>query len=480
MTSVSRAFGISAPPLRLAITLLSSGWRDLDELVRTTAAPRRSVEDLLAALGGDLERDGAAMRLRENAVGRYRALAAPPAQPGEAVAARLATLVADVPAALPALDHVQATTETLLRRANWLAEQYDLGSAKLLFLGDHDLTSLAVRAVAPSADLTVVDVDDRVLEYIDRHSDRAVRTVHADLRFGLPLAVAGSADVVFSDPPYTQEGMGLFASRGIECLAEPQQGRLVLAYGYSVRHPALGHQVQRALSALGLTFEAIIPHFNRYAGAQAIGSAADLYVCQPTARSRKQGKGAKQRRGQQRAGIYTHGPQSVEARETPAVLREALLGHASETGLPVEERGIDWTTPSPVPEHTAVAIDLTADPGPWLLRVLLGVNATRLALLLPNAHPDLGNAKAQAALTRLVAGKYRLSLRRSTPDNKHAIVLADALPADDEKPAEHAVFSRAHGRLGNLWPQAPADIAELRLVDLPRHRIAEVAASLRP
>ncbi|ASR39670.1 putative methyltransferase [Prauserella marina] len=475
---MSQAFGISAPPLRLAITLLSSGWRDLDELVSATAAPRRSVEDLLTALDGDLEKDGAAMRLREDAVDRYRELATPPADPGEEVAAKLAALVEDVPAALPALDHVQATPDTALRRASWLAEQYDLRSARLLFLGDHDLTSLAVRAVAPSAHLTVVDVDDRVLEYIDRHGDRSIRTVHADLRFGLPLAVAGSSDVVFSDPPYTREGMGLFASRGIECLAEPQQGRLVLAYGYSVRHPALGHQVQLALTALGLTFEAIIPNFNRYTGAQAIGSAADLYVCQPTARSGKQGKVAKQRKGQ-RPGIYTHGPQSVEARETPAALREALLGRASETGLPVEERGIDWTTPSPVPEGTAVAIDLSADPGPWLLRVLLGFNATRLALLLPNAHPDLGNAKAQAALTELVAGKYRLTLRRSTPDNKHAIVVADAIPAGDEKPAVHTVFSRAHGRLGNLWQQAPSDIAGLRLVDLPRHRIAEVQAALR-
>ncbi|MEU6642175.1 bis-aminopropyl spermidine synthase family protein [Saccharomonospora sp. NPDC046836] len=467
---ISHASGVQARPLQHAIALLSAGWQEFDDLVRTTTAPRRDIEELLTALGADIEHAGTTVRLRPESTQRYRELAGGPAEPASDLLATMTKYVREVPPPLPALDHVQATPQTVVDRARWLDEQYDLRTARLTFVGDHDLTSLAVRRLRPEAQLTVVDVDDRILEYLDRLSGRTIHTVHADLRFGLPLAVAGNADVVFSDPPYTADGMGLFAARGIECLADPPNGRLLLAYGYSPRHPALGHQVQRALLGLGLTFEAILPGFHRYAGAQAIGSAADLYVCQPTARARKG------RKGKEKQTIYTHGPQSVEARETPTALREALVAIAAEGGRTVEVQGPDWTRPRTAPADTAVALDLSADPGPWLVRVLLAVNAERVALLVPNSHPDLGNAAAQQALHGLLGEKYRLRLLRSTPDNKHAVVVADAVPAGNA--AVHAVWTRAHGRIGNLVPDAPGDIADLRLIDLPRHRIAEIRKQL--
>ncbi|WP_199432439.1 bis-aminopropyl spermidine synthase family protein [Qaidamihabitans albus] len=474
--TVLAGHGAHVRPLRHALALLAEGWQEFDALVRETAAPRRSVEELLAALGDDLERGGTAVRIRPAAAGRY----APPRVTGDLppshpdLLAELSRHIDEVPPPLPALDHVQATPETVLRRARWLDEQYDLRTARLVFVGDHDLTSLAVRALRPEAELTVLDVDDRVLEYLDRLSGRTIRTVYADLRFGLPLAVAGSADVVFSDPPYTPEGMALFAGHGVDCLADPPRGRLVLAYGYSSRHPSLGQQVQRELLALGLTFEAILPDFHRYRGAQAIGSAADLYVCQPTPRNRKKG------RGKPRPAIYSHGPRSVESGQTPARLLDALTAHAAEGGRTVDLRGPDWTKPITPAEGTAVAMDLTGDPGPWLPRALLAVNAERVALLVPNAHPDLGNARAQAALTELVGDKYRLRLLRSTPDDHHAVVVADAVPAHEVPPAVHAVWSRAHGRLGNTVRAAGGggsethDIADHRLVDLPRHRLVEL------
>ncbi|WP_026453312.1 bis-aminopropyl spermidine synthase family protein [Saccharomonospora iraqiensis] len=466
-----------AREVRAAVTALGRGWLSFDELVRTSTLPRRTVEELLDDLGDDVERDGGLLRLRPDTVTAHHERVGTAAAVPPGLREEIGGHLDAVPPPLPALDHVQATPDTVLHRARWLDEQYDLRHARLLFLGDHDLTSLAVHALRGEADVTVVDVDDRVLEHIDTRSGGAVRTVHADLRYGLPLAVTGTADVVFSDPPYTPEGMTLFASRAIECLAD-RAGRVVLAYGYSHRHPTLGHQVQRALSGLGLTFEAILPGFHRYAGAQAIGSAADLYVCQPTARARKKKRGAGQ-------AIYTHGPRSVEATRTPEQVRAGLLSIAGEDGSPVEERGPDWTAPASVPEGTAVAVDLSGDPGPWLVRVLLAVNAGRVALLVPNAHPDLADAAGQRALTELLAPKYRLRLLRSTPDNTHAVVLAEAPDAADTSTADtgdadtgtrtvREVWTRAHGRLGNLLPHAPADIADLRLVDVPRHKIVRL------
>ncbi|MFE3176754.1 bis-aminopropyl spermidine synthase family protein [Amycolatopsis sp. NPDC059090] len=468
LDDVLAAHGAAVRPLYEVLGLLRSGSYELPDLVRLTAAPRRSVEDLLAALEPDLERSPAGVRIAPDSRPSYAAYSLPPLpDPLDAAVAdqpalltMLAERIAAVPPPLAALDHVQATPETVLRRALWLNSRYDLRRSKVLFLGDHDLTSLAVRAVCPDAELSVVDLDERVLSYLDTTGERTIFTAHADLRVGLPPALTGKADLVFSDPPYTPEGMGLFAARAVQALKEPTEGRILLAYGYSPRHPALGAQVQRSLATLGLTFEAILPDFNRYTGAQAIGSAADLYVCQPTAKAKK----SFARKGS--SAIYTHGPQSVESAATKPGLLAAAREIASEGGLALETRPVGWATSGP--EGDAVAMDLSADPGPWLLRTLLGTNARRLALLVPNNHPDLADAAAQAALTSLVADKYRLRLLRSTPDNRHAIVAADVV----DHPSD--LLTRAHARLANAALNVPEDLADLRLVDVPRHRLAEL------
>ena len=218
--------------------------------------------------------------------------------------------------------------------------------------------------------------------------------------------------------------------------------------------------MQRSLATLGLTFEAILPDFNRYFGAQAIGSAADLYVCQPTAKAKKM------RGGKGKSAIYTHGPQSVEAAGTKPALLDKLKEIAVADGLSLESRPVDWSISGP--EGDAVAMDLTADPGPWLLRTLLGTNARRLALLVPNGHPDLADQASQTALSTLVRGKYTLRYLRSTPDNRHAVVVADAVEQQDE------ILTRAHARLANVSLDVPADLRDLRLVDVPRHRLTEL------
>ncbi|MEV7036620.1 bis-aminopropyl spermidine synthase family protein [Amycolatopsis sp. NPDC051061] len=467
LDDVLAAHGVGVRPLYRVIDLLRTGDHDLGELVRLSTAPRRSVEDVLAALGDDLDRSGDRLRISPGVAASYLQYSAPRyADPlDEAVAThellpKVAEWVAEVPPPLAALDHVQATPETVLRRALWLDARYDLASARVLFLGDHDLTSPAVHAVCPSASLTVVDLDERVLAYLDERSGREITTAHADLRVGLPPAFNGGFDLVFSDPPYTPEGMGLFAARGVQALREPSEGRLLFAYGYSPRHPALGAQVQRSLATLGLTFEAILPDFNRYFGAQAIGSAADLYVCQPTAKAKKM------RGGKGKSAIYTHGPQSVEAAGTKPALLEKLKEIAVAGGLSPETRPVDWSISGP--EGDAIAMDLSADPGPWLLRTLLGTNARRLALLVPNAHPDLADERSQTALAELIRGKYALRYLRSTPDNRHAVVVADAVADQDE------VLTRAHARLANVSLDVPEDLTDLRLVDVPRHRLPDL------
>ncbi len=492
LTTLLAAAGVRSTPLRALVALLCDGWQTLDVLVRTTALPRRTVEEVLRALGDDLETDGRRTRVRPSGVDDHRALVAPAPDVADAELRPLfESYVSGVPAAQRALDHVQADVDTMLRRARWLDETYHLPGARLLCVGDHDLTALAACTRRPDLRATVVDVDDRLLAYIDRTARERgldVQCLHADFRFGLPPAAVGSVDLVFTDPPYTPEGMRLFLARGVESLRD-LDGRLVVAYGYSERNPALGLKAQQEVIRLGLVFEAVLPGFNRYLGAQAVGSASDLYVLQQTGRSSRLAEAAVR---EVAAGIYTHGPQSLESGGTPDEAVSALLrlSGAAAVSSPGWSEPLRWTA-------GAVAHDLVADPGPWLARVLLAGPPAPVGALVGNNHPDTVDQRGQEALRDLVAGKYSLTFHRSTPDGKHAVVVAR--PVADGG-VRGALLSRVHGKVGNVWREAliaaangdltkrearervlasaphPADL-DLRLVDLPLDRVRALLAA---
>jgi hypothetical protein len=483
--------GIAARRLRTVVRLLTEGSHTLPSLVAASAVDRRSVEALLTALGGDLVRDGDTMRIAPASTDAYRdlvdypqLLATEPADPFARQLAAQADLLARVrrwiataPGARQALDHVSATPETVVRRALWLDATFDLAGARLLCVGDHDLTSLAVAALNPRAAVTVVDVDDAILEHIDTASGGRVRCLWADFRFGLAPGASGWGDLVLTDPPYTPDGVRLFLTRGLEGLRDREHARLVMAYGYGENHPALGLAVQQAVTGLQLTYQAVLPAFNRYDGAQAVGSASDLYVLRPTARAfRALDRGA-DRRGAGRApvNIYTHGAQALEGDGgtlDDGVVTAVRAAAAGPAGLPVGFVGPGWpgrdVSPlaalfggEPPAELTrcdgALALDLSGDPGGWLARALLAAGARRLALLVPNGHQDLASEAAQRALASLVAPRYRLRLRRSTPGPKLAIVEAERVDADGLAAGPRAVrdvLDRAHGKLGNTWREA--------------------------
>jgi hypothetical protein len=463
--------GIAGRRLREMIARLSESPATLDDLVRDFAVPRRTVEALLRAAGPDLASGAGGLALREPARPRYGERFRLDTLHDVPEVAGLAELIAAAPAADRALDHVQATADTARRRAQWLAGTYDLAGARLICIGDHDLTSLAVRKASPDVEITVVDVDERLLAYID--AQRAgIACYHADLRFGLPPVVAGSGNLVFTDPPYTPEGVQLFLGRGAQALRDRGNGRLVMAYGFSALTPALGLKVQRAVLDLDLVIEAMLPAFNRYHGAQAVGSASDLYVCRPTPHTWQ----VLDRRLERLAGsanIYTHGEQSLEGAAARGPAR--ILG-----GGPLRA--------------DEVTVDLSADPGSWLARVLLALNVPKVALLVPNNHPDLRDERSQVALRALVGAKYDLRLRRSTPGPTQATV--EATLRTPEKPDFAGwLLTHAHGKVGNVLRGAlqqadPAltraetearasalagpHYADARLIDLPRHVIAEL------
>ncbi len=194
-------------------------------------------------------------------------------------------------------DQFFATEETVLRRAVLLGSIPDISQRQLLFLGDSDLVSLAFCLLFKAGRVTVVDIDNRILRFIETVSQKEglpIETFEHDLRNPLPKSEFKRYDIAFFDPPYTPEALNTWLIRAIESMITGGSDRkkkklevlsrkyYVLCYGYTDRETERGLKVQQVLTSLGLVIQEKIRDFNRYYGAESIGSKSDLFVLQPT------------------------------------------------------------------------------------------------------------------------------------------------------------------------------------------------------
>ncbi|MGH8907368.1 MAG: bis-aminopropyl spermidine synthase family protein [Egibacteraceae bacterium] len=495
-------WGIHARRVRaLARGLAGQDWQSVRDLVEAHGVSRREAQNALRRLEPWLERDGERVRLADPA-GAAKVFGcdapAPPPDPYETLAAEHPDVVAFMAEALDGLappvqrlDHVSVTPATAVKRALLLTTGYDLAGASVLCLGDHDLTSLALLRLRPDLDVTVVDVDEDVLAQVGRVARArgwTVRTVFADLRVELPTSLTGRFDLVFTDQPYTPEGTRLFLARGLASLRQADTSRILCCYGFGERHPALGLKIQDELTRLRLVAEAILPGFNRYHGAEAIGSRSALYVCRPTSGSWAAAERAAAITGPR---IYTHGPESVEAR--PQQLPDGLardvrkdLGEAvtivgegwpaTVHALPLSAYLRDRKTRRGKPPFTrgpheeTVAVSLLPSYGGYLARILLLAGAARLVLV---------TAAKDDQLTRLA--DLLDSVCEVTVRNRDGLAIVTATralpPAEPVSATLRDVIDHPHATLGSAWREALIRTASVHDRNLTKNEARSLIAA---
>jgi hypothetical protein len=397
--------------------------------------------------------------------------------PAEAeLAERMAPLAARLPPSRWRLDHVPATAETMARRALYLAGRYELDGAAVVCLGDHDLTSLAVGCAGAGADLAVVDVDEPILEHVAASAASLgldVTVAWADLRLALPPSLAGTADLVFTDPPYTLEGMRLFLVRALEALAGGGRGRIAFCFGTGERHLAKALELQSLLVELGLVIEAMLPGFNRYAGAEAIGARSDLYVCRPTTRARVGDAARPARAGRRRRAavrIYSRGPAAREAaaRRLPDAVATAALAAAGDgpailvgdgwsgESVPLPEffgRAAAWATAArraPFPFPGTPVVNTAPDFGAAAVRLVLLAAPERAVLVVPRRH-------VEDLRLPLLAVAYDVAVVPAGPGGDPAVVAVtrhERPPAGEAEAVVRHVVLHPGAKVGNAWRDA--------------------------
>ncbi len=186
-------------------------------------------------------------------------------------------------------DQFTATTEATAKRALLMSENNDLARRRVIFLGDDDLTSIAVAMTEPAIELQVLEIDRRLVTLIKETSKRmrlGIRVTEADLRTDVPREMLGRFDVVFTDPPYTPSGVALFLNQAISVLKRTQTSRIYLCYGTSDKSRERELVIQEIINERGLVIRTKLPDFNHYSGAKSIGSKSSLYILEWTPRTR--------------------------------------------------------------------------------------------------------------------------------------------------------------------------------------------------
>lgn len=178
-------------------------------------------------------------------------------------------------------DQSRGTPETVIKRALLMLKNGDVEGKRIVILGDDDGVSLALGFLQCAREIFVIDIDSRVLEFInsftqDRNLTDVLNTQLWDIRTSFPKKWWHRFDTFEMDPPYTVAGFKLFVDQALTLLDPNKGGRGYISFGVKSPHETWGCQ-QHLLEA-GFFIEEFFPGFNRYHGATILGNTSNLYV----------------------------------------------------------------------------------------------------------------------------------------------------------------------------------------------------------
>ena len=225
--------------------------------------------------------------------------------------------------------------------------------------------------------------------------------------------------------------------------------------------------------------EAVLPHFNRYRGAEAIASSASLYLCRPTRRSLPAAQALKVD-----PRIYTQGKSAEETTvaQLPAEVVDSVKRYLAEQApARVVLVGDGWPTDMTSSAETTslrgylrtlsthrqgtrssstgtVAVNLYLHYHAYLVRVLLLSAAKQLIIVVADHAADsLFNAKRDDPLRALIDSAYRVVAReRGNATRPGMVLLRPVRPEEADVVGSLLRFLIDHpqAKLVNAWREA--------------------------
>ncbi|WP_461866047.1 N(4)-bis(aminopropyl)spermidine synthase [Thermococcus sp.] len=177
-------------------------------------------------------------------------------------------IVKDRPQPKHDFDQAYVTPETTVARIALMHTRGDLENKEVFVLGDDDLTSIALMLSGLPKRIAVLDIDERLIKFIEKTADKLgyenIEMFTFDLREPLPDYALHKFDTFITDPPETVDAIRAFVGRGIATLKGPGCAGY---FGITRRESSLDkwREIQRLLlNEFGVVITDIIRNFNEY------------------------------------------------------------------------------------------------------------------------------------------------------------------------------------------------------------------------
>ena len=178
-------------------------------------------------------------------------------------------------------DQSHSTPETVLKRALLMLKNGDVEGKRIVILGDDDGVSLPLSFLQCTKEIFVIDIDSRVLEFVDsfnheKNLTNVLNTQLWDIQTSFPKKWRHRFDTFETDPPYTVAGFQLFVNQALTLLNPTEGGKGYVSFGAKSPHETW--KCQQYLLEAGFLIQEFFQDFNRYHGATILGNTSNLYV----------------------------------------------------------------------------------------------------------------------------------------------------------------------------------------------------------
>ena len=268
---------------RALAALLSTD--NLWEAIRLSRVPLRALSTFWHRLiaEGLLEARDGALRLTANGQALAQALGVAPVREAtcahcegrgvdwrtlpESVVERFMEICRHRPEAIQAYDQGFVTEATTLSRIAFAWHRGDLEGKTIIVLGDDDLMSIAAALTGAPARILAVDIDERLIQFINEVARREglerLEAVRYDLREPLPSSWLRAFDTFMTDPTESFRGFKTTIERGLLALRRPG-----CAGYFGLTHVESSYEkwarIQRFLLDSGAVLTDLVDNFSAY------------------------------------------------------------------------------------------------------------------------------------------------------------------------------------------------------------------------
>lgn len=160
-------------------------------------------------------------------------------------------------------DQRPVTFETVLRRVGYLFWRGDIYHSDIALIGDDDLTSIAIALAGAAKKITVFDIDQRLIDFINRVASAhnlLIETHPFDIKNEIPKKYYNQYDVFITDPSPMKIPFIVFLNFGINLLKNGGVG--YISFQSSAMESNL--EFQKIIAQSNLLLTDLIPYFTEY------------------------------------------------------------------------------------------------------------------------------------------------------------------------------------------------------------------------